>query len=61
MMLFNRLIQGLLLQISGRAPINLDNDDVQYGVPEVCQSKYSKNNDTQKPYVFSAGSTVAVQ
>ena len=48
-MLFNRPIWSLLLQIS-RAPINIDNDDAQYETLEACKSKYNKNNDTWKTF-----------
>ena len=56
--MFNRPIQGLLPQIN-REPINVDNNNAQYEALDPCQSKCSKNNDTQNaPSVFSTGSTV---
>ena len=58
--LFNRPIWGLLLQIN-RAPINVDKDYVQIEVLKAHQSKYDKSNDTQKSFLFSAGSTVAIK
>ena len=45
--LLNRPIEALLPKMN-RAPINRDNDDVQYEALEDCQSKYNKDNDIQK-------------
>ena len=38
-----------------RAPINIDNDDVQYEALEACKNKYNKD-DTEKHPAFSGRS-----
>ena len=58
-MLFNRPIQSLLPQIT-RAPINIDNDNVQFKALESHQGRLIKKNYTKYPSIFSAGCTVAV-
>ena len=60
-MLFNRLIRGLLPQMS-RDPINVDNDDLHHEALKDCQRKNYKGKDTQKDLrIFIKGATVAVQ
>ena len=50
-MLFNRMIRGLLPQMSSD-PINADKDDLHYKVLEVHQRKNDKGKDTKKILIF---------
>ena len=61
MMLFNRLIWGLLPQMS-RNPNNVDNDGLHYEATEKHHIKNDKDKDTQNyPSSFITEATVAVQ
>ena len=61
MMLFNRPIRALLLQIC-RGLINVNNNDDYHKALKSRQEEYTKNNDTCKDStLFSSRSTVAVQ
>ena len=60
-LLFNRPIRALLPKI-GRAPININKDDVYYKALKSRQETYIKNTYTCKHSAFfSAGSKVGVQ
>ena len=60
MMLFNRLIGGLLPQM-GSDPLNVEKDDIHHEALEVCQRKKDKGTDTQKdPPIFITGATIIV-
>ena len=60
MMLFNRLIRGLLPQMN-RDPINVDNDDLHREALEALQRK-NKGKDTRKFHpIFITEATVAAQ
>ena len=61
MMLFNRLMRGLLSQMN-RDPINVYNDGLHYKTLQGSQKKNDKGKDTQKGSpIFISGATVAVQ
>ena len=61
MMLFNKLLRGLLLQMN-TYPINLSNNDTNYDPLEAHQRKYDKGNETEKdPSVFIAEGMEAFQ
>ena len=61
MLLFNRLIKGLLPQMN-RKPIIINYDDVQYEVLKACHDIYVKNNEAHKDSLsFPIASTVPMQ
>ena len=51
MMLFNRPIRAVLLQM-GRKPIIINYDDEYYEALKSRQETYTKNNDTWKDFIF---------
>ena len=60
-LLFNRPIRGLLLQMN-RKPINIYKDDAENGVFKSHQMRYSKDNDIcTESLSFDIGSTVAME